>query len=286
MDNILEISNLSKHYPTFDLQNISFSVPCGSIVGLVGENGAGKTTTIKLILNEIRRDSGNIRVFGMDNIREERKIKELIGVVFDESYFYGEFRAQDIASILKKVYRTWDDALFSRCLAQFKLPKDKMIREYSKGMKMKLSIASALAHKPRLLILDEATSGLDPIIRSDILDLLLDFIQDETHGILFSSHITSDLEKVADYITFIHEGKIVFHRSKDDLIYRCGILKCGSADFQRVNRKDLIRWRKNEFGYEALVSNRAAACRAYPNLVVDNASIDDIMLFFVKGEKP
>ena len=144
MDNILEISNLSKHYPTFDLQNISFSVPCGSIVGLVGENGAGKTTTIKLILNEIRRDSGNIRVFGMDNIREERKIKELIGVVFDESYFYGEFRAQDIASILKKVYRTWDDALFSRCLAQFKLPKDKMIREYSKGMKMKLSIASAL----------------------------------------------------------------------------------------------------------------------------------------------
>lgn len=286
MDNILEIKNLSKHYSSFDLQNVSFSVPCGSITGFIGENGAGKTTTIKLILNEMRRDSGAIKIFGMDNIRDERKIKEQIGVVFDESYFHGEFRARDIASILKKVYRTWDDALFSRYLIQFKLPNDKPVKEYSKGMKMKLSIASALAHKPRLLILDEATSGLDPIIRSDILDLLLDFMQDETHGILFSSHITSDLEKIADYITFIHEGKIVFDRSKDDLIYRCGILKCGAADFARVNRSHLVRWRKNELGYEALVSDRESARRTYPGMVVDSAAIDDIMLLFVKGEQP
>lgn len=285
MENILEIKNLNKSYPSFALQDISFSVPSGSIVGFIGENGAGKTTTIKLILNEMRRESGSIRIFGMDNIRDERKIKEQIGVVFDESYFYGDFKAGDIGSILRRMFRTWDDGLFQQYLRQFSLPRDKMIKEYSKGMKMKLSIASALAHKPRLLILDEATSGLDPIVRSDILDILLEFIQDETHGILFSSHITSDLEKIADYITFIHEGKIVFDRSKDDLIYRCGILKCGASDFSRVDKKDLTRWRKNEMGYEALVMDKDAAKRRYPNLIVDNATIDEIMLFYVKGEK-
>lgn len=286
MENILEIKNLNKRYPLFELEDVSFTVPSGSIVGFIGENGAGKTTTIKLILNEIRRDSGSIRVFGMDNIRDERKIKEQIGVVFDESYFYNDFKAGDIGSILKKIFRTWDDSLFDRYLRQFELPKEKTIKEYSKGMKMKLSIASALAHRPRLLILDEATSGLDPIIRSDILDLLLDFMQDESHGILFSSHITSDLEKIADYVTFIHKGKIVFDRSKDDLIYRCGILKCGAADFTRIDKKDLVRWRKNELGYEALVMDKEAARRSYPSAVIDNATIDEIMLLFVKGEKP
>lgn len=285
MENILEIQNLNKHYPSFTLQDVSFAVPNGSIVGFIGENGAGKTTTIKLILNEIKRDSGNIRIFGMDNIQDEQKIKEQIGVVFDESYFHGEFKAGNIASILKKIFRSWDDSLFEQYLRQFKLPKDKIIKEYSKGMKMKLAIASALAHRPRLLILDEATSGLDPIMRSDILDLLLDFMQDETHGILFSSHITSDLEKIADYITFIHEGQIVFNRSKDDLIYRCGLLKCGAADFSRINKEDLVRWRKNECGYEALVLDKEAAKRSYPNFLIDNATVDEIMLLYVKGEK-
>lgn len=285
MENLLEIRGLCKHYPLFDLQNVSFSVPCGSIVGFIGENGAGKTTTIKLILNEMCRDSGSIKIFGMDNIRDERNIKEKIGVVFDESYFYGEFKAGDIGSILKKVFKTWDSTLFESYLRKFQLPKDKMIKEYSKGMKMKLSIASAMAHRPQFLILDEATSGLDPIIRSDILDMLLDFMQDESHGILFSSHITGDLEKVADYITFIHQGKIVFDRSKDDLIYRCGILKCGSSDFAKIDKNDIVRWRKNDCGYEALVMEREAVKRKYPGLVVDNASIDEIMLLHVKGEK-
>lgn len=285
MGDILEIKNLSKHYPSFALQDISFSVPSGSIVGFIGENGAGKTTTIKLILNEICRDSGSIRIFGMDNIRDERKIKEQVGVVFDESYFHSAFKAGDIGSILKKVFHSWDDNLFRQYLLQFGLPQDKMIKEYSKGMKMKLSIASALAHKPRFLILDEATSGLDPIVRSDILDILLDFIQDEAHGVLLSSHITSDLEKIADYITFIHEGKIVFDRSKDDLIYHCGILKCGASDFNRIDKKSLVRWRKIEMGYEALVMDKDAAKRSYPNLVIDNATIDEIMLLYVKGEE-
>jgi len=285
MENIIEVKNLSKRYPSFALDTVSFTVPSGSIVGFIGENGAGKTTTIKLILNEIKRNSGSVKIFGMDNIHDERKVKEQIGVVFDESYFHGEFKAGDIGSILKKVFHTWDSGLFEQYLQQFQLPKNKIIKEYSKGMKMKLSIASALAHKPRLLILDEATSGLDPIMRSDILDLLLDFMQDETHGILFSSHITSDLEKIADYITFIHEGKIVFDRSKDDLIYRCGILKCGASDFGRIDKKSLVRWRKNECGYEALVMDKDAAKHSYPDLVVDNATIDEIMLLYVKGER-
>lgn len=285
MENAIEIKNLNKHYPLFNLTNVTFNVPNGSIVGFVGENGAGKTTTIKLILNEIRRDSGSVRVFGMDNIRDERRVKEQIGVVFDESYFYDGFRAGDVGSILKKVFRTWDDTLFERYLKQFGLSKGKTVREYSKGMKMKLSIASALAHRPRLLILDEATGGLDPIVRSEVLDLLLDFIQDESHSILFSSHITGDLEKIADYIIFIHEGKIVFDRSKDDLLYRCGILKCGASDFSRIDKKHLIRWRKSELGCEALVADKEAARRSYPGMVIDSATIDEIMLLFIKGEK-
>lgn len=285
MENILEVKNLSKSYPSFQLSDVSFTVPSGSIVGFIGENGAGKTTTLKLILNEIRRDSGSITIFGMDNIRDERKIKEQIGVVFDESYFHGEFKAGDIAAILKRIYKSWDDALFEDCLRRFKLPKDKIIKEYSKGMKMKLSIVSAIAHHPRLLILDEATSGLDPIVRSEILDLFLDFIQDESHAILFSSHITGDLEKVADYVTFIHEGKIVFDRSKDDLIYLCGIVKCDTADFQKLEKSELIRWRKNECGYEALIENREEFKRKHPGLVVDTPTIDEIMLLYVKGEK-
>lgn len=285
MENILEVNNLCKNYPSFQLKNVSFTVPSGSIVGFIGENGAGKTTTIKLILNEIRRDAGSVKIFGMDNIKDECKIKEQIGVVFDESYFHSEFKADDIAKILKRIYKSWDDALYDDYLRRFRIPKDKIIKEYSKGMKMKLSIASALAHRPRLLILDEATSGLDPIVRSEILDIFLDFIQDESHAILFSSHITGDLEKVADYITFIHEGNVVFERSKDDLIYLCGIVKCGEADFKKLDKTELVRWRKNECGYEAVVENREEFKRKHPGLVVDTAAIDEIMLLYVKGEK-
>ncbi len=285
MENILQIENLCKSYEQFQLNNVSFSVPAGSIVGFIGENGAGKTTTIKLILNEIKRDSGSVKIFGLDNVKDERKIKEQIGVVFDESYFHSEFNAGDIGKIMSKVFQSWDPGLFNRYLTEFRLPKDKIIKKYSKGMKMKLGIASALAHKPRLLILDEATSGLDPIVRSEILDIFLDFIQDENHSVLFSSHITSDLEKVADYVTFIHEGEIVFSRSKDELIYNCGILKCSAADFNILDKSGLVRWRKGECGYEALVADKESAKRKYPNMVIDTATIDEIMLFYVKGEK-
>lgn len=286
MEQLLELSGLSKHYPSFSLKNVSFSLPQGSIMGLIGENGAGKTTTIKLILNEMKKDGGTVRLFGKDNIEEERSVKEQIGVVFDESYFYEGFSAQDVGNILKRVFRSWDGTLYGNYLREFSLPKEKKIKEYSKGMKMKLSIASALAHRPRLLILDEATSGLDPVMRSEILDLFLDFIQDEKHGVLFSSHITTDLERVADYITLIHNGEVVFSRSKDDLIEQYGILKCAASRFARIDKADLLRFRRGTCDCEALVADRAAVKRKYPGFVVDRVSLDDIMLFTVKGEKP
>lgn len=284
MENNLQVKNLCKNYQTFQLKNVSFSVPKGCIMGFVGENGAGKTTTIKLILNEIKRDGGSIDIFGLDNIKDERKIKEQIGIVFDDCYFHKEFNATDISKILRKIYRNWDQAQYESYLRKFSLTPDKKISEYSKGMKMKLSIACALAHNPKLLILDEATSGLDPIMRSDILDIFLEFIQDDEHSVLFSSHITSDLEKVADYVTFIHNGSIVFSRSKDDLLYQYGILKCGSSELSKINTEDIVRCRKNQFECEILIADKEKARRKYPNYVIDNATLDEIMLLYVKGD--
>lgn len=285
MEPLLELKDVCKNYPSFSLRDVTFTVEAGSIMGLIGENGAGKSTTIRLILNEIRRDGGNIRIFGKDNMEEEVAVKEQIGVVFDESCFSGEFRAKDVDMILNKIFKTWDRDLFRRYLDDFSLPPNKRIKEYSKGMKMKLSIAAALAHRPRLLILDEATSGLDPVMRSDILDLLLDFIQDEHSGILFSTHITSDLERIADYVTFLHEGKIVFSRAKDELEEHVGILKCGASQLNKLDSSDFLRVRRGAFECEALVTDRTAAKIKYPGLVIEAAPLDEIMLLYAKGEK-
>ncbi len=279
----LQVENLSKQYDKFKLNNISFSLPKGCIMGFIGENGAGKTTTIKLILNLIKRDSGNIKIFGLDNIEYEKEIKEQIGVVLDESYFHDSLRPTDISKIMKNVFSNWDDDLFVSYLDKFNLPDNKIIKDYSKGMKAKLAIATALAHKPKLLILDEATSGLDPIVRSEILDIFLDFIQDDEHSILLSSHITSDLEKVADYITFIHEGNIIFSESKDNLIYNYGLLKCGLNEFSKIDSSDIIGYRKNDFGYDVLVKNKMQMRMKYKNYIIDSTSLEEIMLFYIKG---
>ena len=284
MENILELSGVGKSFPSFSLRDVGFAVPAGSIMGLIGENGAGKTTLIRLILNELRRDGGSIRIFGKDGIKDEIAVKEQIGVVFDELCFPGEFRAKDIGAVLGRVFKTWDGGLYRRYLGDFSLPDKKRIKEYSKGMKMKLGIAAALSHRPRLLILDEATSGLDPVMRSDILDLLLDFIQDESRGVLFSSHITSDLERVADYVTFLHEGRVVFSRAKDELEEHMGILKCGASRADALKASDFLRVRRGPFGCEALVADRAAAKRDYPDAVVGPAALDEIMLLYAKGE--
>ena len=212
MDNNILVQNLCKQFEDFSLDNVSFKVPKGRIVGFIGENGAGKSTTINLILNELNKDSGQIQVFGIDHTIPT--VKENIGVVFDECNFHDVFTAADIEKILKGVYKTWDSNLFSQYLKKFKIPTKKTIGTFSKGMKMKLSIICAMAHRPKLLILDEATTGLDPVVRDEVLDLFLEFIQDEDCSIFFSSHITSDIQKIADYVILIHQGKIIFEEQK------------------------------------------------------------------------
>lgn len=283
--NCIEIHNLTKQYENFKLNNISFNVPQGSIVGFVGENGAGKTTTIKLILNLIKKDKGNIKIFGINNSENEIDLKQQIGIVFDESYFPDNLKVNEVSYIMKNIYNEWDNNTFNRYVDKFELPKNKIIKDYSRGMKMKMSIAVALSHNAKLLILDEATSGLDPIVRDEILEVFLDFIQNEEHSILISSHIISDLEKIADYIVFIHKGEIIFNQSKDELIYNYGIIKCNIEDFNLIDKKDIIRYKKNEFGYEILIKNKDELEKKYNHFVMDRVTIENIMLFYIKGEQ-
>lgn len=285
MIHAIEVNNLSKKFDRFQLKNIDLTLPKGSIMGFIGENGAGKTTTIKLMLNQLNSDSGSIRILGYDHRKDEKKIKQDIGVVFDESYFHDNLKPAYISKIMGRIYTQWDEALFYDYLDRFKLPVDKITKDLSRGMKMKLSIATALSHHPKLLILDEATSGLDPVVRNEILDLFLEFIQDEDHSILFSSHITSDLEKVADYITFLHEGEIIFSESKDELLYDYGLLLCGAEDFKTVDKWDIFGHRESRFGHEILVKNKEQMKRKYKGLTIDPVTIEDIMLFYVKGEQ-
>ena len=285
MENIIVAEGLRKEYDGFALEDVSFRVPGGAIMGLIGENGAGKSTTINAVLDLIRKDDGNILFWGKELSHNPRQLKEDIGVVFDGINFYETLTPVKVGKISAAAYRQWDPAAYKGFLDQFQLPADKEIKTFSKGMKMKLSIAAALSHHPKLLILDEATSGLDPVMRDDILDVFLDFIQDETHSILMSSHITTDLEKVADYITFIHQGKIVFSKPKDELIYNYGILRCGTEDFHRLDPADILAWRKNDYQWDVLVEDKNKAMSRYRSIVIDNPSIDDILLLYVKGEQ-
>ena len=283
-NNILEIHNLSKDYGDFVLDRVSFSLPRGVIMGLIGENGAGKSTTINCILNEIQKDSGGILIFGKDHISDEIEIKSKLGVVFDENHFPDIFTPMEIGKYMSGIYPGWEWVVYRQFLEKFELPKDKKIKDFSKGMKVKLAFAVALSHKAELLILDEATSGLDPIIRDDVLDMLIDFVQDESHSVLVSSHIISDLEKVADYITFLHKGKVIFSHEKDDLVDNYGIVNCGAAIFDTLNKTEIIAYRKEDYQYKVLVKNRDKAAKNYPKAIVSPATIEEIMLFYVKGE--
>ena len=284
MGSALEIHESTKKYECFTLDHISFQVPSGSIVGLIGENGAGKTSTINAVLGLIKKDSGEIEILGENADNLGSPIKEEIGVVIDGSNFSEELTPVKLNKVLRDVYSSWDQALFSKLLEQMEVPLSKKIKTFSKGMKMKLSIAVALAHHPRLLILDEATSGLDPVMRDDILDMFLDFVQDEEHSILVSSHITSDLEKVADYIVFIHKGKIIFAKSKDELLENYGIIKCGREQFEALDQEDQITYRRLDYEWQVLTADRNRAQKKYPKALVIPATIDEIMLLYVKGE--
>ena len=286
MDNTaLDISGLTKRYRDFTLDSVSFSVPYGTIMGVVGENGAGKTTTIDCILNTIARDSGEIKIFGKEMQDRDTDTREKIGVVYDGDNFPGYWSARQLSQVMDGLYSQWDNALFQKYLKDFKLPVNRKIKHYSRGMTMKLAIAAALSHHPQLLILDEATSGLDPIMRDEMLDVFLEFVQEEDHSILLSSHITSDLEKVADYITFIHDGKLILTASKDDLIYNYAVMRCKESQFHVLDPSDILAYRKRDFQIDVLVPNGKEAERKYKDIVVDHVSVDDIMLLLVKGER-
>ncbi len=282
MKNILEVKNLQKSYSDFVLGPISTHFPGGVIIGLIGENGAGKTTFIKSLLGIIQSE-GSIQIFGRDMNEEVREIKEDIGVVLDNSFFPEVMTANDIHKIMKNLYKNWDPGLFFSYLDKFSLPRNKAIKTLSKGMRKKLEIATSLAHHPKFLILDEPTSGLDPIVRKEVLDLFLDFIQDEEHTILLSTHITSDLEHIADYILFLDKGHIVLEETRDDIMDNYGILKCGIEEFSSIKKEDVIRFLKNKYGYEILVKNSQVLKKKYPKMILDKITLEELMVLLVKG---
>lgn len=284
-ENAIEISGLTKRYDGFTLDNLSFSVPKGSIMGFIGQNGAGKTTTIKAILNIIKADEGSVKLLGMDNLTEEIPIKERIAAVFDEIPFHDEFSAKNLNVIFGDIYKNWNTQTFEQYLDRFALPRKKKIGKLSKGMKMKLQIACALSHGAELLIMDEATTGLDPVVRNEILDIFLEYIQDENHSIFMSSHITSDLEKVADSVTFIDKGRLLLTGYKDDILENHGVIKCGKEDYKEIAAEDIISARLTDFGAEVMVSDKAACKRKYSGLVMDNTTLEEIMVFYVNREK-
>ncbi|EON73352.1 ABC transporter ATP-binding protein [Lysinibacillus sphaericus] len=277
--NAIEIHDLHKSFVGFSLKDVSFSVPQGTVMGFVGENGAGKSTTIKCMLNLLKKEYGEILLFGKDAVEHEIAIKNDIGVVFDDLHVPETLNATQLDKFMKRVFKTWDSPYYYERLTQFKVPERKRIKELSRGMRMKLSIALALSHHPKLLILDEPTSGLDPIIREEILDLFLDFMQDETHSILFSSHITSDLEKIADYITCIHNGEILFSESKDVMLYEYGIFKGNNEEVSELPEHAVIGKRNGAFGVEVLVRKNEVSTA----FSLEKPTIEEIMLFYVKG---
>lgn len=286
MKHAIALRNVTKRYDDFTLDHVSFQVPQGSIVGFIGENGAGKSTTIRAILDLIQIDEGEIEVLGLS--KEERQNadwRERIGVVFDVGHFPDQLTPAQIGTMMKHIYRQWNSQTYETYCRQFKLPKKKIYKDLSRGMKMKMSLAVALSHSAELLILDEPTGGLDPIVRDEILDIFLDFIQEEDHSILISTHIVSDLEKVADYIVFIHEGKICFEEEKDQLLESYGIVHCTPEQAEALSSDLVIGQRNSRFSSDIMVKDRNAVKRRYPELAVDPAGIEDIMLYTVKGEK-
>lgn len=281
MANAIELRGLKKTYKNFALQDISLTLPMGCIMGFIGENGAGKSTTIKSMLGLIRRDGGEVSLLGKDPMKD-RTVMDEVGLVLDSGFFPPEMNAKNIEKTLSSIYRSWDKALFEEYLRRFEIDPAKKIKDYSRGMVMKFSLAAALSHGARLLLLDEATSGLDPIVRDDILDILFEFIQDEQHSVFLSSHITADLEKIADYVVFLHKGKLVMSAEKDALLDTYGLLKCSAAELEAVDPSAIAGFRRSEYGITALVKKYHLP----GGFTTEPATLDDIMLYSIKGEKP
>ncbi len=277
MSDLLTVKNLNKQFPDFALQDVSFNLQPGFIMGFIGPNGAGKTTTIKMILNMLRRNSGEIRIFDQDNLAGESEIKPRIGIVMDQPFYVDDWNLHAVESAVAPFYPAWDRAHYSRLLHDFDLNPAKKVKELSRGMKVKLMLAVALSHDARLLILDEPTSGLDPIARSELMEILSDFIQDEQKGVLFSTHITADLEKVADFITFIQNGRIIFTGRKDDLMERYCVVKGGPAEMTPELRRQLAGCREYASGFEGLIRTEHIRNLA-PGLLAEQASLDEIIV--------
>ncbi|MEW5920484.1 MAG: ABC transporter ATP-binding protein [Bacillota bacterium] len=285
MEKILEVTGLRKEYRDFTLNNISFSLPRGYIMGFIGPNGAGKSTTIKLIMNLVRKDGGEIKVFGLDNISHELEIKKKIGFVYDENHYYEELTPLEMGDIIAPFYSRWDDAAYHGFLHSFELPRAKKIKHFSRGMKTKYSLAVALSHGADLVIMDEPTSGLDPVFRREILDILAELLQDEQKSVLFSTHITSDLDRIADYITFINRGEIVFSAERDAILENYGLVKGSNALLDATIRQLFVGIRESSFGFEALTRDiQGARNLLKERAVVEKATLEEIMLYTVKGE--
>lgn len=284
-ENAIEIKNLTKKYDGFTLDNISFNVPKGSIMGFIGQNGAGKTTTIRALLNITPIDGGSIHILGQELYENEYAIKEQIAAVFDELPFYEGFTAKTLGIMFEGLYSNWDWELYYTYLERFQLPLKKRIGKFSKGMKMKLQIATALSHGAKLLIMDEATTGLDPVVRNEILDIFREYLVNEDTSILMSSHITSDLDKIADSVTFIDKGKLLLTGYKDEILESHGLAKCNREDFKEIAAEDYISARVGDFGVELMVSERIACKNKYSGLLIENTNLEEIMLFYVNKEK-
>lgn len=281
---ILELNSVNKKFKDFSFKNVSFTLPKGFIMGFIGHNGAGKTTTIKLILNMLSKDSGEIKVFGKDNIKHEAEIKEKIGVVMDSPFYVEDWSLLEVEKALVPFYSTWDSQRYHKCLNDFSLDTKKKVKELSRGMKMKLMIASALSHNAELLILDEPTSGLDAVARAELMEILSTFISDENKAVLFSTHITTDLEKIADYITFINNGKILYSDTKDNLLERHIIVKGGLGILSESQKKLIIGYREYNVGFEGIIDKKAL--NGFPRqLITERCNLDEIVVSFNVGGK-
>lgn len=281
MSNAIEIKNLTKRFKKFTLDDVSFELPKGYIMGFIGPNGAGKTTTIKLILNMLKRDSGNIKVLGLDNIDNETKVKEEVAVVFDQPYYIDEWNLNDVEKAVSMFYKTWDKEAFDCYLKKFGLSRSKKVKDLSRGMKMKLMVAVAFSHNAKVLILDEPTGGLDPVARDEFIEILGEYIQDGERSVIFSTHITSDLEKIADYITFIRNGSIVYTGTKDDLLEKYCIIKGGNNDITISDKENIIGLREHSTGFEGLI--HVEDLKGFSNHVItEKATLDDIVIYMNK----
>ncbi|MBP3420834.1 MAG: ABC transporter ATP-binding protein [Lachnospiraceae bacterium] len=284
-ENAIEIRDLTKKYDGFTLDHISFDVPKGSIMGFIGQNGAGKSTTIKALLNVIKIDGGSVKLMGKDHLQYEHEVKEDIAAVFDEIPFHDDFKAKNLNIMFRGLYKNWDEETFYTYLDRFQLPRNKKISKLSKGMKMKLQIATALSHKAKLLIMDEATTGLDPVVRNEILDIFREYLSNDENSILMSSHITSDLDKIADCVTFIDKGKILLTGYKDEILESHGLMKCSKEDYEQMDKEDFVSARISDYCVDVMVADKEMCKKKYSGMLIEKTNLEEIMLFYVNKDK-